>query len=132
VRQAASLTTANAEASAQSEAETATDRAATGSTSQTIELAFSGPCWVDIRDSTGKVLLFGEMKRDSRETLAGEPPYSLVIGNAAAAEITVAGQPFNLTSVARGNVARFKLDPAEVSRQTTDTSADTSADADTE
>lgn len=134
VRPTAALIADNAAANAQSEAEAeaATDSAAAASTSQAVELAFSGPCWVDIRDSTGKVLLFGEMNRDSRETLAGEPPYSLVIGNAAAAKLTVAGQPFDLTSVARGNVARFKLDPAEVSRQATDASAGTSAGADTE
>ncbi|MCF7978265.1 MAG: DUF4115 domain-containing protein [Chromatiaceae bacterium] len=132
VRQTASLTVDNAAANAPSEAEAATDSAAAASTSQAVELAFTGPCWVDIRDSTGKVLLFGEMNRDSRETLTGEPPYSLVIGNAAATQLTVAGQPFDLTSVARGNVARFKLDPAEVNRETTDASADTSADADAE
>ncbi|MEA1051057.1 DUF4115 domain-containing protein [Lamprobacter modestohalophilus] len=132
VRPTAALIADNAAANAPSEAEAATDNAAAASTSQAVELAFTGPCWVDIRDSTGKVLLFGEMNRGSRETLAGEPPYSLVIGNAAAAKLTVAGQPFDLTSVARGNVARFKLDPAEVSRQTSDASAGTSADTDTE
>ncbi len=93
-----------------------------------VELSFSGTCWVDIRDSTGEVLLFGEMSRGDREILGGEPPYSLVIGNAAAAEITVAGQPYDLGSVARGNVARFELDPAEFSTQSTNPSPGTAVD----
>lgn len=88
---------------------------------QAVELNFNGPCWVDIRDATGKVLLFGEMSRGSRETLDGQPPYSLVIGNAAAVELTVGGAPYDLRSVARGNVARFELDPTEIGAQTPNT-----------
>lgn len=90
-----------------------------------VELNFSGTCWVDIRDSTGEVLLFGEMSRGDREKLGGEPPYSLVIGNAAAAELTVAGQAYDLDAVARGNVARFELDPSEFSAQSANPSPDT-------
>lgn len=80
-----------------------------------VQLAFSGPCWVDIRDSSGTVLLFGEMGSGDREIIEGTPPYSLVLGNAAAVELTVGGEPFDLRSIARGNVARFELDPAEIS-----------------
>jgi len=92
-------------------------------------LNFSGPCWVDIRDSTGKVLLFGEMARDDREILGGQPPYTLVLGNTAAAELSVAGQPYDLSAVSRGNVARFKLDPAEIIAQNTDASASETSNA---
>ena len=94
-----------------------------------VVLNFSGPCWVDIRDSTGKVLLFGEMARDDREILGGQPPYSLVLGNTAAAELSVAGQPYDLSAVSRGNVARFKLDPAEIIAQNTDASASETSNA---
>jgi len=74
---------------------------------------FSGPCWVDIRDAEGQVLLFGEMAAGDRRVLDGDPPYSLVLGNAAATELTVGGKPFDLRTIAKGNVARFTLDPAE-------------------
>ncbi|MEA3638922.1 MAG: DUF4115 domain-containing protein [Lamprobacter sp.] len=114
---------------AEAEAEAEADPATADSASPSVELAFRGPCWVDIRDSTGKVLLFGEMSRDDRERLSGTPPYSLVLGNAAAVELTVAGQPFDLSSIARGNVARFQLDPAEVIRQAGDASAGSEANA---
>jgi len=88
---------------------------------QVVELSFNGPCWVDIRDAAGEVLLFGEMSRGNRETLDGQPPYSLVIGNAAAVELTVGGAPYDLRAVARGNVARFELDPAEIAARTANT-----------
>lgn len=77
-----------------------------------VVVAFSGPCWVDIRDSTRNYALVGEMDKGDRHLLGGKPPYSLIIGNAAAAQILVDGQPFDFKSVVRGNVARFSLDPA--------------------
>lgn len=76
-----------------------------------ILLAFSGTSWVDVRDATGKVVLNGEMREGDQRTLTGEPPFKLVIGNAAATKLTVGDDAFDLGSHARGNVARFSLDP---------------------
>lgn len=77
-----------------------------------VVMSFSGPCWVDIRDATGEFKIFGEMNKGDRKVLGGEPPYSIILGNAAAVEVTIAGKPFDVESIARGNVARFDLDPA--------------------
>lgn len=82
--------------------------------SEGVVMEFSGPCWVDIRDSERRFKLFGEMKDGDRHVLAGTPPYSVIIGNAAAVRITVDGKPFELEGIARGNVARFTLDPARL------------------
>jgi cytoskeleton protein RodZ len=90
-----------------------------------VNLAFTGPCWVDIRDATGSVLLFGEMARGDQETLDGEPPYSLVIGNAAAVEMTVGGTPYDVRAVARGNVARFEIDPRNLDSTSSTTTPET-------
>jgi cytoskeleton protein RodZ len=79
--------------------------------SEGVVMEFSGPCWVDIRDSERRFKLFGEMKDGDRHVLAGTPPYSVIIGNAAAVRISVNGKPFELEGIARGNVARFTLDP---------------------
>lgn len=78
---------------------------------QQIVMSFSGACWVDVRDSERKFKLFGEMPKGTRKVLGGKPPYKLVIGNAKAVTITVNGKPFDLTPYAKGNVARFTLDP---------------------
>jgi cytoskeleton protein RodZ len=77
-------------------------------------MSFTGPCWVDVRDATGEFKLFGEMNKGDRKQLGGRPPYSIILGNAAAVELTVAGKPFDVEGVARGNVARFDLDPASL------------------
>jgi len=77
-----------------------------------VVLEFRGPCWVDVRDSAKSFSLTGEMTKGDRRVLGGTPPYSLILGNAAAVTVVVKGTVFDLTSVTKGNVARFKLDPA--------------------
>ena len=78
-----------------------------------IVMSFDGPCWVDVRDREHKYKLFGEMKKGDRHIMAGEPPYSVILGNAAAVRITVGGEAFDLSPETQGNVARFTLDPDE-------------------
>jgi len=78
-----------------------------------ILMTFDGPCWVDVRDSERKFKLFGEMKKGDRHVLDGTPPYSVILGNAAAVTITVGGKPLDLDAISQGNVARFTLDPDE-------------------
>jgi cytoskeleton protein RodZ len=78
---------------------------------QQIVMTFTGPCWVDVRDSERKFKLFGEMPKGTRKVLGGRPPYKMVIGNAKMVDITVNGKPFDLTPYAKGNVARFTLNP---------------------
>ena len=77
-------------------------------------MSFSGPCWVDVRDSESKYKLFGEMKKGDRHVLKGTPPYSVILGNAAAVQITVDGEAIDISAMSRGNVARFTLDPDEM------------------
>ena len=80
-----------------------------------VVIRFTGPTSVDIRDSTMNYALVGEMDKGDQYLLGGKPPYSLILGNAAAVEILVGGKPFDFQSVVRGNVARFILNPAPAS-----------------
>jgi len=79
--------------------------------SKQVVITFNAPSWVDVRDSERKFKLFGEVSKGSRKVLGGQPPYKMVIGNAQAVSITVNGEPFDLAPYAKGNVARFTLDP---------------------
>jgi cytoskeleton protein RodZ len=91
-----------------------------------VTISFGGPCWVDIRDASGDFKLFGEMSDGDRHVLGGTPPYSLILGNAAVVDMRVGGEPFDVAAIARGNVARFELDPAELAAAS---EADTGAGA---
>jgi len=76
-----------------------------------IVVRFSRDCWVDIRDSTRTFKLVGTMKKGTERKLEGKPPYKVVLGNAEAAEILIAGEPFDLAAHTVANVARFTLAP---------------------
>ncbi|WP_089727125.1 RodZ domain-containing protein [Candidatus Thiosymbion oneisti] len=89
----------------------AQDTAATiAGKSGAIEVSFNGPCWADVRDSEQKHKLFGKMEKGDHYVLEGKPPHAFILGNAAAVQVTVRGKPLDLSTVSRGNVARFTLD----------------------
>ena len=76
---------------------------------------FSGPCWVEVRDASGKARIFGEMREGARRSVdANLGPFSITLGNADVVELTVNGQAYDLTPHVRGNVARFSLDPSKI------------------
>ncbi len=102
---------AEAPASESALAEAAPAPAEPAPVAQGIELSFSDDCWVDIRDRTRTFKLLGVMKQGSRHKLGGEPPYKVILGNARAVRIEVAGRPFDLAPYTEGNVARFTLRP---------------------
>lgn len=76
-----------------------------------VQVIFSDDCWTDIRDGSGAFRLIGNKRAGERLLLGGEPPYTMVFGNASAVAITVNGEGYDLTPHIRGNVARFTLNP---------------------
>ncbi len=70
---------------------------------------FIGACWVDVRDSTRKFKLFGEMRKGEKKVLGGTPPYSVILGNSPMVRVSVNGVPFDVEAHSHGNVARFTL-----------------------
>jgi cytoskeleton protein RodZ len=74
-----------------------------------IYISFSGPCWVDIRDSERSFKILGQMKQGDRRKLGGMPPYDVVLGNTDVVSITVDGEPFDIKPYTNGSVARFTL-----------------------
>jgi len=43
--------------------------------------------------------------------LSGPAPFSLILGNATAADVRVGDRIIDVAAIAKGNVARFDLDP---------------------
>lgn len=76
-----------------------------------VTVSFSEDCWVDIRDSSRSFRLFGTMRKGSQKVLEGEPPYKMVLGNAAAVSVLVDGEPFDLTPYSKDNIARLSFNP---------------------
>ncbi|MDO9003828.1 MAG: helix-turn-helix domain-containing protein [Aquabacterium sp.] len=71
-------------------------------------LKSSRPAWVEIRDGRG-VLLSRHLKVGETVELTGIPPFKLHLGNSSALDVIYQGQPVELASHTRNNVARLEL-----------------------
>jgi len=74
-----------------------------------MQLRTAEPSWVDVRDAGGQVLLSRTVLPGESVGLDGALPIRLVIGNAAATQLAFRGQPVDLASSTRDNVARVEL-----------------------
>ena len=77
-----------------------------------IVLQLSGKSWLEVRDASGKFKINNLYPAGTRKTFSGNPPYKVLIGNAAQASILIDGKAFDVKSHTNANVARFTLDPA--------------------
>ena len=76
---------------------------------------FLGPCWVEVRDATGRARIIGEMRTGTTRNINGAGgPYQVVVGDIHAVRLLVNGEAFDMQPFARGKVARFTLDPAQL------------------
>ncbi|NNJ92621.1 MAG: DUF4115 domain-containing protein, partial [Gammaproteobacteria bacterium] len=82
------------------------------SDSSGIVLKLTGKSWIEVRDSTGTFRLNSLFNAGTEKTFGGEPPYRVLIGNAAKARLMVNGVAFDLENHSKANVARFTLDPS--------------------
>lgn len=78
-----------------------------------IQIDFSGRCWVQVTDGSGKVILSGEMKAGDSKAIGGQGPLRFVLGNAKVVSMTVNSETFDLGPHTSGNVARFTLKASE-------------------
>jgi cytoskeleton protein RodZ len=76
---------------------------------------FSGPCWVEVRDNTGRARIIGMMRDGIRRTLDAQlGPFRVVIGDIQVVRLSVNGEAYDLARHTRGKVARFTLDPSRL------------------
>jgi len=68
-----------------------------------------GKTWLEIADGKGAVVLRRVLADGEQTAAGGQPPLSVVIGNADATEVWVRGKVFDIKSIAQGNVARFEV-----------------------
>ena len=81
-----------------------------GAAGPILKLKFEGDAWVEIRDKSGKKIFSQLSRAGSEQTVQGEPPLSLVVGDAARVRITYNGKPVDLTPHVKKTVARLTLE----------------------
>lgn len=75
-----------------------------------VSLEFGDESWVEIRDASGRMLHRQLNQPGSLVEVRGQPPFDLVIGNAAQARMTYNGRPIDLKPFIDVTVARFTLE----------------------
>lgn len=74
-----------------------------------IRIVASDEAWVDVQDSSGKRLYFDLARPGRPLDLAGQAPYTLVIGNSPVVEVYYEGRVIDLQPYVRDGVARLEL-----------------------
>jgi cytoskeleton protein RodZ len=82
---------------------------AVGGTPPLMVLKASRDTWVEATDNTGRLRIQRVVKSGEEVSFADAVTLSVVIGNAAGAQVEVRGQPMDLASVAKSNIARFEV-----------------------
>ena len=75
----------------------------------TLELAFRGESWIEVKDAKGAVILSMTGSRGATQAVTGALPLDIVIGNAANVDVTFRDARVDLAPHAKLNVARFRL-----------------------
>ena len=77
-------------------AQAPTDATAGNAVSDGLNLKFKVASWVEIKDAKGTVLLSGTQEAGTEQTVSGELPLKVKVGNASQVEATWKGQPYDL------------------------------------
>jgi len=91
------------DAAAPAEAKTAT-------VNSVLHLEFGDESWTEIKDASGRMLLRQLNPAGSSVDVHGQPPFDVVVGNAALARMSYNGRPIDLKPFIDVTVARFTLE----------------------
>jgi cytoskeleton protein RodZ len=76
----------------------------------TLHFVFGGRSWVEVSDATNQKIYSGENLSGSQLSLAGKPPFDLVVGNAAKVKLSLGDRVIDLAPYTRAEVARLKVE----------------------
>jgi cytoskeleton protein RodZ len=75
-----------------------------------VTLTFSGDCWTEVSDSSGRRLFYELGRADRVVNLTGDAPLRLILGDADNVTLTVEGRPWPIpASARRGQLARLTI-----------------------
>jgi len=76
----------------------------------TLRMVFDQESWVEIKDRNGNTI-FGQLSpAGSRRSVSGEPPFEVVVGNAAGVRLTYRDETVDLSAHTQVDVARLTLE----------------------
>ncbi len=75
-----------------------------------VELSFSGDCWTEVTDASGRRLFYDLGTAGTVVTLSGDEPLQVVLGDSENISIAVEGQDYPITDyVRRGSLTRLTI-----------------------
>ena len=75
-----------------------------------LRFSFSQSSWVEVKDRSGKVIFSQLNPPNSQREVSGQPPFSLLIGNAGSVSLSYRGKPVDLSKRSKDDVARITLE----------------------
>jgi len=74
-----------------------------------LSFEFRAASWIEVKDANGKVIVSATGTPGTKQSVSGAPPFDVVVGKSDAVAVTFRGQPVDLASHQRQNVARLTL-----------------------
>lgn len=74
-----------------------------------LSIATTGETWIEVVNGAGTVVMQRVLQTGDTVDFSSSPPYSVVLGRAEVAQVTVRGKPFDVSPHIRNNVARFEV-----------------------
>ena len=74
-----------------------------------LAIASTGESWIEVINGSGVVVVKRLMRAGDVVEFSAAPPYTVVLGKADAAQVSVRGKSFDTSPFARNNVARFEV-----------------------
>ncbi|HPU81356.1 helix-turn-helix domain-containing protein [Accumulibacter sp.] len=75
-----------------------------------LKLSFAQPAWVEVRDGRGQTIFAELGSAGSQREIDGQPPFSLVVGNAANVKLEYRGRAIELAPRSKDDVARLTVE----------------------
>ena len=90
--------------------ETVVAHAPSASSGKGLVLNFAQPSWVEIRDRSGQIVFSQLNQAGTEQQIDGQPPFSLVVGNAAHVTVRYQGRTIELQPRSKDDVARVTVE----------------------
>ena len=76
---------------------------------QTLRLHFLEASWAEVTDSAGNRLVYQLVEKNADLNLTGEPPFTILLGNAPGVQVFYKGKEFDHARFHRGEIAYFRV-----------------------